>query len=57
MYIQYMRKVSHRKNNQHIKDRTESFDDDYFPCRKEITKLMHITNWLKLFVDVHNQIN
>ena len=56
MYIQYMRKVSHRKNNQHIKDRTESFDD-YFPCRKDNCKLMHITNWLKLFVDMYNQIN
>ena len=42
---------------QYIKDRTESFDDDYFPCRKDNCKLMHITNWLKLFVDMYNQIN
>jgi putative transposase len=41
---------------QYIKDRTESFDD-YFPCRKDNCKLMHITNWLKLFVDMYNQIN
>ena len=28
---------------QYIKDRTESFDD-YFHCRKDNCKLMHITN-------------
>jgi putative transposase len=40
---------------QYIKDRTEMFDD-YFPCRKDNCKLVHITNWLKLFVDMYNQI-
>ena len=40
---------------QYIKDRTEMFDD-YFPCRKDNCKLMHITNWLKLFVDMYNRI-
>jgi putative transposase len=34
---------------QHIKDRTECFDD-YFPCRKENCDRQHIWNWLKLFV-------
>ena len=40
---------------QYIKDRTEMFDD-YFPCRKDNCKLIHITNWLSLFVDMYNQI-
>jgi len=34
---------------QHIKDRTECFDD-YFPCRKENCDRQHVWNWLKLFV-------
>lgn len=38
---------------QYIKDRTESFDD-YFPCRIKDCKLKHISNWLNLFVDYHN---
>ena len=39
---------------QYIKDRTESFDD-YFPCRLKSCKLMHVKNWLNLFVDCHNR--
>ncbi|MDR4490585.1 MAG: hypothetical protein R2685_06745 [Candidatus Nitrosocosmicus sp.] len=38
---------------QYIKDRTESFDD-YFPCRIKNCKLKHVRNWLRLFVDYHN---
>jgi putative transposase len=36
---------------QHIKDRTEFFDD-YFPCRKkeEDCDREHVWNWLRLFV-------
>jgi putative transposase len=34
---------------QHIKDRTECFDD-YFPCRKPDCDRQHVWNWLKLFV-------
>ena len=41
---------------QYFKDRTEHFDYYYFPCRKDNCKLVHITNWLKLFVDMYNQI-
>jgi putative transposase len=39
---------------QYIKDRTEYFDD-YFPCRTEKCRLIHLRNWLKLFVDYHNR--
>ena len=38
---------------QYIKDRTECFDD-YFPCRLKNCKLKHVRNWLRLFVDYHN---
>jgi putative transposase len=34
---------------QHIKDRTECFDD-HFPCRKPGCDRQHVWNWLKLFV-------
>ena len=36
---------------QHIKDRTECFDD-HFPCRKkkENCDRQHVWNWLKLFL-------
>ena len=40
---------------QYIKDRTECFDD-YFPCRKKnCCKLLHVWNWLNLFVGYHNK--
>jgi hypothetical protein len=41
---------------QHIKDRTECFDD-YFPCRKkkENCDKQHVWNWLKkMFLVYHN---
>ena len=38
---------------QYIKDRTESFDD-YFPCRIKNCKLKHVKNWMRFFVDYHN---
>jgi putative transposase len=41
---------------QYVKDRTECFDDYYFPCRKERCKLEHaIMKWLLLFVDMYNK--
>jgi putative transposase len=38
---------------QYIKDRTECFDD-CFPCKKNKCKLVHIKNWIKLFVNMYN---
>ncbi|MFQ6134399.1 MAG: DDE-type integrase/transposase/recombinase [Nitrososphaerales archaeon] len=40
---------------QHVKDRTECFDD-HFPCRKEECDMMHVWNWLKLFI-LHIHLN
>ena len=37
----------------YIMDRTESFDD-YFPCRRKNCKIKHVKNWLRFFVDYHN---
>jgi putative transposase len=40
---------------QHIKDRTECFDD-YFPCnRNRGCNFLHIKNWLRLFATMHNK--
>jgi putative transposase len=39
---------------QYIKDRTESFDDD-FPFKKKNCKLKHVINWLNLFADFHDK--
>jgi transposase-like protein len=36
---------------QYLKDRTDEFFDDHFPCRKEGCDRQHVWNWLKnLFV-------
>ena len=39
---------------QHIRDRTECFDD-YFPCKKRYCELKLMINWLILFSDFHNR--
>jgi putative transposase len=40
---------------QHIKDRTECFDD-YFPCnRKRGCNFLHVKKWLGLFATMHNR--
>ena len=40
--------------NQYLKDRIESFDD-YYPCmQKEKCNLLHVHNWLQLFVSMYN---
>ena len=35
---------------QKIKDRTECFIDDHFPCRSESCNRQHVTNWIKMFI-------
>ena len=47
-------KIIIERTIQYLKDRTEVFDD-YFPCRLKNCKLMHVRNWLRLFVDYHNK--
>ena len=39
--------------NEHIKDRTEAFDD-LFPCRRP--KFDHVKNWLKAFRFFYNYV-
>ena len=43
---------------QYFKDRTESFDDDYYPCinnkKKRNCNLQHVYNWIKLFIYLYN---
>jgi putative transposase len=40
---------------QHIKDRTECFDD-YLPCsRKKGCNFLHVKKWLSLFATMHNR--
>ena len=38
---------------QYFKDRTESFDD-YYPCINNNCDLVHVYNWIKLFVYFYN---
>ncbi len=40
---------------QYIKDRIESFDGDYFPCKENKCILHHIEQWINLFIDQHNK--
>ena len=39
--------------NQDLKDRIESFDDDYL-CIKENCNLFHVYNWIQFFVSMYN---
>jgi putative transposase len=42
---------------EYLKDRTEVFDDYYYPCRKAgLCDLLHVHKWLTLFVFMHNSI-
>jgi putative transposase len=49
MYGTELKNMMMERFIQHIKDRTECFDD-HFPCRKPDCDRQHIWNWLKLFV-------
>jgi putative transposase len=49
MYSTELKNMMMERFIQHIKDRTECFDD-HFPCRKPDCDRQHIWNWLKLFV-------
>jgi putative transposase len=54
-HLPYEKSIIERRTTQYVKDRTESFDD-YFPCRVEKRcKLEHISNWFRLFIDMHNR--
>jgi len=40
---------------EYFKDRTESFDDYYYPCNnKQNCDLQRVYNWIKLFVYLYN---
>ena len=42
---------------EYLKDRTEVFDDYYYPCRKAgLCDLLHVQKWPTLFVFMHNGI-
>jgi putative transposase len=55
LHSSYEKRSIIERTMQYVKDRTESFDDDYFPCRKKNCKLKHVQNWLNLFVGFHNK--
>ena len=57
LHSSYEKKSVIERTIQSIKDRTESFDNDYFPCTKSKCKLQHIRNWFNLFVGCHNRGN
>jgi hypothetical protein len=38
--------------DQSLKDRIEEFDD-YYRCMKRGCDLIHVRNWLNLFIDKH----
>jgi hypothetical protein len=40
--------------NQYFKDRTEGFDDDYYPCMEDEYNLFHVHNWIQFFVSIYN---
>jgi putative transposase len=54
IHSSYEKSIIERTIQYIIKDRTECFDD-YFPCRKKNCNLLHVWNWLNLFVGHHNK--
>ena len=40
--------------NHYIYERTDGLND-YFPCTESRSKLQHTTDWLNLFVNMHNK--
>ena len=40
--------------NQYFKDKTEGFDDSYYPCTKDDCNLFHVHNWIQFFVSMYN---
>ena len=50
----YEKSIILKNNAVHKKDRIECFDD-YFSCRKKNCKLLHVWNWLNLFIGYHNK--
>jgi len=38
---------------QYFKDRSECFDDYYYPCRYELCNLSHVYKWAGLFMFMH----
>lgn len=46
---------------EYVKDRTECFFDDYYPCAKQEEEgecnLSHVYKWIHLFVFMHNNNN
>jgi putative transposase len=52
LHSSYEKSIIIERTIQSIKDRTESFDDDYFPCTKSKCKLQHIRNWLTYLLAV-----
>lgn len=51
----YLKKSLIERAIQYFKDRTENFDDDYYPCTKlGLCNLSHVYKWLGLFVFMRN---
>ena len=40
---------------EYVKDRTESFDD-YYPCIKKECNLLHVYQWMILFMFMYNAV-
>ncbi len=55
IHSSYEKSIIIERTMQYIKDRTECFDNDYFPCRKKKCKLEHVRQWLIIFVDHYNK--
>ena len=49
-------KSTDERTIEHLKDRTEAFDD-YYPCTKTgLCNLQHVYKWLILFVFMNNSV-
>ena len=56
LHSSYEKSIIVERTMQYIKDRTENFDDYFFPCnRKGHCNHFHVKNWLNLFVNMHSK--
>jgi putative transposase len=57
LHSSYEKSIVVERTIEYLKDRTEAFDNYYYPCiRTGLCNLQHIHKWLILFVVMHNSV-
>jgi putative transposase len=55
LHSPYEKSIVVERTIEYLKDRTEAFDDYYYPCKRNgLCNLQHVHKWLILFVFMYN---